>query len=351
MTTPPRGPRKPAVFRPDDPAVSLTAPPPEPDVTGEPDLAAPEPAPARRGWGWGALLLSALAGLALLALTSWAMQTVSALFAAGGGLGWLALGLAVFAGICALMLLLTEIAGLMRLGRVTRLRLQAESALAQAEDETTPAKHRLKSVKHAVGALERLVEGRADTAWQLRSFREHRGDVIEPRGIMVLAERELLLPLDQRASAMIAASARRVSVITAISPSALVDVGFAAYENLRLMRRLASLYGGRPGFLGLMRLARMVIAHLAVTGGVALGDDIVKQVVGHGLTARLSARLGEGIVNGAFTARIGIATLSQCRPLPYIDVPAPRLRALLADLIRRERQAARGGPGASEAHS
>jgi len=135
-----------------------------------------------------------------------------------------------------------------------------------------------------------------------------------------------------------------VSVITAISPFALVDIGFAAYENLRLMRRLATLYGGRPGFFGLMRLARMVIAHLAVTGGVAMGDDVVQQVVGHGLTARLSARLGEGIVNGAFTARIGIATLSQCRPLPYIEAPPPRLRALLADLIRRERRAARAEP-------
>lgn len=348
MTSPPRGTRKPAAFSPDDPAVSLSAPPPEPDVIDEADTATPEPAPARRGRGWGALLLSALGGLALLALTSWAMQTVTALFAAGGGLGWLALGLAVFAGFCALMLLISESVGLMHLARVTRLRVQAESALAQAEDETTPAKRRLKTVKHAVGALESLLDGRADTAWQLRRFREHRGDVMEPRGILVLAERELLLPLDRRASAMIAASARRVSVITAISPSALVDVGFAAYENMRLMRRLASLYGGRPGFLGLMRLARMVIAHLAVTGGVALGDDIVKQVVGHGLTARLSARLGEGIVNGAFTARIGIATLSQCRPLPYIEVPAPRLRALLADLIRRERRAARSEPNASE---
>jgi len=336
-------PRKPAVFSADDPAIDMSAPP-------EPEIFAPGPqvpeAPAPRGWRWGTMLLAALGGLAALALTSWAMQTVTVLFASGGWLGWAALIVALFAGFCALMLLVSETAGLMRLGRVTRLRADAESVLAALEDAGEPGKRRQKDVKAVVGALERLFEGRADTAWHVRRFREHGGDVIAARERMILAERELLQPLDQRASAMIAASARRVSVITAISPSALVDVGFAAYENLRLMRRLASLYGGRPGFLGLMRLARLVIAHLAVTGGVALGDDFVQQLVGHGLTARLSARLGEGIVNGAFTARIGIATLSQCRPLPYIEAPPPRLRALLADLIRRERRAARSEPDA-----
>jgi putative membrane protein len=337
-------PRKPAVFSADDPAIREIEPSRNLEPADLPPQTAPPPA---RGWRWGALLVSALGGLVVLALTSWAYQTVAALFASGGWIGWAALALAVIAGFSALMLVASELAGLMRVSRVTRLRTQAESALEQAEDATEPERRRLKTVRPVVSTLEGLLDGRADTAWQLRRFREHRGDVIDARGLMVLAERELLQPLDRQASAMIAGSARRVSVITAISPFALVDVGFAAYENLRLMRRLASLYGGRPGFIGLMKLARLVVAHLAVTGGVALGDDVIKQVVGHGLTARLSARLGEGIINGAFTARIGLATLAQCRPLPYIEAPPPRLRALLADLIRRERRAAREGGDAS----
>ncbi len=336
-------PRKPAVFDADDPAISLSPPPPEPETEAAPQVR--EPAPPRGG-RWGALLLSALGGLVVLALTSWAVETVAALFTAGGWLGWVALVLALVAAVSGLMLLLGEIAGLIRLGRVTRLRAEAESALAAAEDTAEPERRRAKAVRGVVGGLERVLDDRPDIAWQLRRFREHRGDVIDPRGLMVLAERELLQPLDQRASAMIAASARRVSVITAVSPFALVDIAFAAYENLRLMRRVATLYGGRPGFLGLIRLARMVVAHLAVTGGVAMGDDFVQQVVGHGLTARLSARLGEGMVNGAFTARIGIATVSQCRPFPHIEAAPPRLRALLADLIRRERRAARAEPEA-----
>jgi putative membrane protein len=104
-----------------------------------------------------------------------------------------------------------------------------------------------------------------------------------------------------------------------------------------MLRRLAAIYGGRPGFLGSLRLARLVLSHLALTGTVALGDDVIQQLIGHGLTARLSARLGEGVINGAFTGRIGIAAIDLCRPLPYIEAERPRLRDFLAGLRLRPR--------------
>ena len=101
-----------------------------------------------------------------------------------------------------------------------------------------------------------------------------------------------------------------------------------------MLRRLAALYGGRPGFLGSLKLARLVLGHIALTGGVALGEDVIQQLIGHGLTAKLSARLGEGIMNGAFTGRIGISAIDLCRPLPFIEAERPRLRNFVAELRR-----------------
>ena len=66
-----------------------------------------------------------------------------------------------------------------------------------------------------------------------------------------------------------------------------------------------------------------VLAHLAVTGSIAVGDSFVQQIVGHGLAARLSAKLGEGVVNGMMTARIGIAAMETARPLPFSAVKRP----------------------------
>ncbi|MCX7321346.1 MAG: DUF697 domain-containing protein, partial [Hyphomicrobiales bacterium] len=83
-----------------------------------------------------------------------------------------------------------------------------------------------------------------------------------------------------------------------ISPRALVDMLFVFAAAIRLVRQLAKLYGGRPGALGMIALMRHAISHLAITGGMAASDSMIQQVLGHGIAAKLSQRLGEGILNG-----------------------------------------------------
>jgi putative membrane protein len=142
------------------------------------------------------------------------------------------------------------------------------------------------------------------------------------------------MPLDQKARSMVMGSAKRVSVVTAVSPRALVDIGFVLFENMRLIRQLAELYGGRPGTLGFWRLARNVVGHLAITGSIAVGDGLIQQVVGHGLASKLSSRLGEGVVNGLLTARIGIAAIDVCRPLPFSEETRPTIGDFMSELTR-----------------
>ena len=104
-------------------------------------------------------------------------------------------------------------------------------------------------------------------------------------------------------------------------------------DSHALIRLIAGLYGGRPGGLALMRLTRLTLAHLAVTGGVAMTDSLVQQVVGHGLTARLSARLGEGVVNGLMTARIGVAAIEVCRPLPHVGTDPVSIGEIMREIV------------------
>jgi putative membrane protein len=127
-------------------------------------------------------------------------------------------------------------------------------------------------------------------------------------------------------------SSKRVSVVTAVSPRAVVDLAYVLFEVTRLVRAMAELYGGRPGTLGMLKLLRDVVAHLAVTGSIAVGDGLAQQVLGHGLASKLSARLGEGVINGLMTARIGIAAMDLCRPLPFKAVKRPGIGDFMSDL-------------------
>ena len=315
--------RKPAAFRVEEVDVFVPAPPvvaePEslPVVRGRtiPDLG--------RGLRWGSILLGALGGLVSLLASLWLYDYVLALIARDDWIGWAAAGLLALVLFALLMIILREVAGLARLGRLGKIRHEADSAARQNDKKLAiDVADRLKS----------LYAGRKDLAWGLKRLAEHEHDIMDASELLRVTERTLVAPLDPYARTIVAASAKRVSVVTAGSPNAVVDRLFVGGENLRMLRRLATLYGARPGTLSLLKLARMVVTHIVLTGGIALGDDLIHQVIGHGLTAKLSARLGEGLFNGALTTRIGIATIDVCRPLPYIESQRPRFRELVAEV-------------------
>ncbi len=214
---------------------------------------------------------------------------------------------------------------LARLASVEKLRAQAEDALARNDP---------KLAQTVVDALASFVADKPATAAGRKLLAAQRGEVVDGADLIRLAETDILAPLDAQARALILDAAKRVSLITAVSPRALVDVAYVVYEAAKLIRRLAALYGGRPGTLGFFRLARNVLAHLAITGSIAIGDSFVQQIVGHGLAARLSAKLGEGVVNGMMTARIGMAAMEAARPLPFAALKRPGMGDFLSALTR-----------------
>jgi putative membrane protein len=154
-----------------------------------------------------------------------------------------------------------------------------------------------------------------------------------------------MVPLDAEARTAITRAAKRVATVTALSPMAVIAVTYVLIENLRLLRALATLYGARPGFAGVMRLGRMVLTHIVATGGLAMTDDLLGQFLGQDLLRRLSRRLGEGAFNGALTARIGVTTLEAIRPMPFRIAKPPRLRDVLAEALKPlvSRKAQEGG--------
>ncbi len=277
----------------------------------------------RRGLPFGRVLLGALGAIASLAFGLAIDSLLRDLFARAEWLGWFGTGLAVLLLIALAGVVGREIAALLRLKAVE---VERREVVRVYETNADP--------RAALAGLEAIVAALPDTAAGRARLASLKDDVIDGRDMLGLAERELLRPLDAKARALVMASAKRVSVVTAVSPRAALDLVFVLFETVRLIRRMSELYGARPGTVGLVRLVRDVLAHLAVTGSIAIGDGLIQQVVGHGLATRLSAKLGEGVVNGLLTARIGLAAMDLCRPMPFLTVRRPSVGDFMGDLVR-----------------
>jgi len=310
----PQAVRSPRAIRLDDSVVVASE---QIDVFDEQALAHEPPPPIqvrKKKSRLGTIFATAFGLLVSLGIGLWTDRLIRDLFTRADWLGWLALALAGIALAAFVAIVMRELIAVSRLASVEKMRARADDAYARDD---------AKLAQTVVSEVKALLASHPDTAAGRKKLSELEGDIIDGRDLLNIAERELLASLDRRAQKMVLDAAKRVSLVTAVSPRALVDIGYVIFENVRLLRRLSELYCGRPGFFGFLRLVRSVMAHLAVTGSIAVGDGLVQQIVGYGLAARLSAKLGEGVVNGMMTARIGLAAMSAIRPLSFNAVQRP----------------------------
>ncbi|MVO16015.1 YcjF family protein [Parasedimentitalea huanghaiensis] len=314
---------KPVVFdlEENDPLPDVAAAQAVPELTSEPQTAALQQAakmvagkPSRLSrWFWS--VIAALVG-AVISVAAW--DFASDLILRIPVLGWavtvalaVALGLALFMGV-------RELAALARLRRVDGLRRGAEKAqgdLALANAYAT--------------RIDRFYSHREELSWGRARLAERRQDLMDADAVLHLTEAELLVPLDALALREVEAAARQVAMVTALVPLALADVVTALVSSMRMIRRVAEIYGGRGGFFSSWRLTRAVLSHLVATGAVAVGDDLLEPVLGGSVLSKLSRRFGEGLVNGALTARVGIAAMDVCRPMPFSQERKPKVRAVV----------------------
>lgn len=297
---------------------------PEPDVAAAPPIEdapqglAMEQALGRMAAGGaagpGGWLLASAASLAGLVLGLALWDYVTGLLARVPVLGWVAAGLSAVLVAALALWALREALGIARLKRLDALRKRAEAALAARD------------LGQARGVAA-LVAG-------LYGVQVGADDALDAVGVIEAAETRCLAGLDALALAEVQSAARQVAMATALIPLPLADMAAALASNLRMIRRIATLYGGRPGALGNWSLARAVAGHMLATGAIALGDDVIGSLAGGGLVSKLSRRFGEGVVNGALTARVGLAAMDLCRPLPWRVAQRPGVSVTTAAALR-----------------
>lgn len=327
---PPHPSERPFVIEVED-AIDPAAAPPVPDLLpeGRAMQGAARIAGARASgltrfaaWAFGALFSF------ILSVAIW--DFVTGLLSRNTALGFIAMLLLSAAVLAALLLASREAVAFARLARLDHLRAEVSAA------------HDLAAARAVAGRIRALYAGRADQSWALARLKDREADLFDADAVLKVTETELMAPLDAAALREVESAARQVATVTALVPLALADVAAALFANLRMIRRIAEIYGGRSGTFGSWRLLRRVFGHLLATGAVALTDDLIGSVAGGGMLSKLSRRFGEGVVNGALTARVGLAAMEVCRPMPFAVLPRPGVtqtvsRALAGLVSRGER--------------
>lgn len=319
-------PKKPVLIEldrdPDNAADPAAAPPiPEPDLpapqgramqvaTG---VAARQPSLFWRlfRWALGALVAIMVSvaiwdfAIGMMARNVWLGRGILALTA------FLLVGLLVFTA--------NELAAMLRLRKVDA--LQRACAVSRAGD-------RADAVVFAK-EMRDFYKDRPELRWRAEKIDQRLGDALTGGDVLHLTETTLLAPLDDQARREIQAAARQVATATAIVPLAMADVVIALAANVRMVRRISQVYGGRSGRFGSWRLMRAVATHLVATGAVAITDDLIGTIAGGGMLTKVSRRFGEGVVNGALTARVGIAAMEVCRPMPFAAQKRPNITGIM----------------------
>ncbi|MEL7151186.1 MAG: TIGR01620 family protein [Pseudomonadota bacterium] len=228
--------------------------------------------------------------------------------------------LGLFVIVC-LAIILRELGALARLNRVDRFHREAADIRSTAD---------LARARGFAKTLMSFYKSRSDMTWGASRLEQTIDESFDADTVLLAIEDQLLAPLDAMAEREVEAAARQVAVVTALVPLAFADVIAALTANLRMIRQIAQIYGGRAGTLGSWRLTRAVITHLVATGAVAVGDDLLGSLGGGHLLGKISRRFGEGLVNGALSARVGVAAMEVCRPVPFSDDKRPRVSRLVS---------------------
>ncbi|MCY4006200.1 MAG: TIGR01620 family protein [Rhodobacteraceae bacterium] len=216
-----------------------------------------------------------------------------------------------------------EISALRKVHDLCRIRYSAIKAL-ECDD--------LERVREAVDKLAQFYKFRQDISWGQERLAEKRVDIIDPRDLVCYAEKELLEPLDARAERAVEAAAWRVATVTAMVPLTLLDVIVVTATYLGLVRRISEIYSMRPGMLGSIHLFWTALVHLTAVGAISHGSEFIGTAAA-GMLTSVGRRLGEGLLNGILTARMGAAVIEVCRPLPFVRKKPPSLTQRMTRLF------------------
>jgi putative membrane protein len=139
--------------------------------------------------------------------------------------------------------------------------------------------------------------------------------------LLELYSRKVLTKVDEKALHEVANFSTEAVVLVALSPVAIIDMLIILSRNLRMINKVAGLYGLKLSYWSRIKLIKQVFVNMAYAGASELIADFGTEMLGAELLGKLSASFAQGLGAGMLTARLGAKTMELCRPIPFKEKP------------------------------
>ncbi len=298
---------------------------PEPDGTLPAPLAPAESADEPKRRPWLKLFLGGAAAFALGVVGLDAYDYAVSLFERSVWLGGAFSALLALAVTGALGVVGREVLSLRKLARVDDLRTEGERLMTS--EAHGQAENFLRKV-------EKLYRDRTELDQPIWRFHDQASDALNDRERIELFAGTVFKPIDEEAYRIVKRSSRDIGVLTALTPVGALDSLIVLVRTVTMMRSIARLYGVRPGFAGTIRIAKRGVRNIVIAGVGELVSHAAVETAGASLLSILSARAGQGAVNGLLAARIGLSIMQICRPIPFTQNELPSLKKFRTEILK-----------------
>lgn len=124
-----------------------------------------------------------------------------------------------------------------------------------------------------------------------------------------LYEDTVLKPVQEKAQKVLNKESVTAGSLAFISPNNLIQTLAVVWISFRTIRRMAKVYGVRPGTAGNWKLLKVLAQNIAAQGIFDLATDEVANQIGGSLSAKFMENSAEAIAAGALNARLGRALI------------------------------------------
>lgn len=195
--------------------------------------------------------------------------------------------------------------------------------------------HDIGNAKAFVNDLKRFYSDKPQLVYLQRCI-DKLPDYSNDREVIDHIDRVFLGPLDKEALRRISNFSLQTGAAVALSPWASLDMLLSLWRSIKMIDDVAQVYGMRPSLANRYKLLRLVIHQLAFVGASEIVvDQMVDELGSTTLTGIASARMGQGLGAGIYTARIGIAAMSASRPIEFSKNNKPRTKSVIRPVIEK----------------